>query len=113
MEIQERLYKHKRNSCNMKIRYLLGLILILFAWTYVCRWYHCRYDTPSVSDTVYVERIVEVRDSAPVAKEDKTIGQISVPVHSNSLYIGKNHVKETEKSLHDTANIAKKTKILT
>lgn len=60
------------------------------------------------SDTVYKERIVEVRDSTPVAKEDKTIGQISIPVHSNSPHIGKNHVKETGKSLHDTANIAKK-----
>lgn len=60
------------------------------------------------SDTVYKERIVEVRYSTPVAKEDKTIGQISIPVLSNSPHIGKNHVKETEKSLHDTANIAKK-----
>jgi len=42
------------------------------------------------SDTVYKEIIVEVRDSAPVVKEDKTIGQISVPVYSNSLKIGKN-----------------------
>lgn len=86
----------------MKIRYLLGLILILFAWTYVCRWYHCRYDTSSVSDTIYVERIVGVRDSAPVAKEDKTIGQISIPVHSNSPHIGKN--KHDSSSLKADSN---------
>ena len=42
------------------------------------------------SDTVYKEIIVEVMDSNPVMQEDKTIGQISVPVHSNSPYIGKN-----------------------
>lgn len=47
------------------------------------------------SDTVYKEIIVEVRDSAPVVKEDKTIGQISVPVYSNSLKIGKNKQVES------------------
>lgn len=93
----------------MKTRHLLTFLLILVAWTYVCRWYHCRYDTPSVlPDTVYVEKKVEVKDTAPDIKEEKVIGQVSIPVHSNSPHIGKNDVKETGKSLHDTANIAKK-----
>lgn len=75
----------------MKVRYLLGLILILFVWTYVCRWYHCRYDTPSVlSDTIFIEKKVEVKDTTPDIKNEKVTGQISIPVHSNSPHIGKN-----------------------
>lgn len=68
---------------------------------------HIRTDVVK-SDTVYKEKVVKVADSDPDIKEDKTIGQISIPVHSNSPHIGKNHVKETGKSIHDTANIAKK-----
>lgn len=92
----------------MKTKQLLTFLLILVAWTYICRWYHCRYGTPSVSDTVYVEKTVEEKDTAPGIKDEKVISQVSIPVHSNSPHIGKNRVKETGKSLHDTANIAKK-----
>ena len=93
----------------MKTRHLLIFLLILVAWSYVCQWYHSRYDTPSVlSDTVYAEKIVEAKDTAPGIKNEKVVGQVSIPAHSNSPHIGKNHVKETGKSLHDTANIAKK-----
>ena len=93
----------------MKTRHLLIFLLILVAWTYVCQWYHCRYDAPSVqSDTVYVKKIVEVKDTTPDIKNEKVIGQVSIPVHSNSPHIGKNDVKETGKTLHDTADIAKK-----
>ena len=60
------------------------------------------------SDTVYKEKIVEVKDTTPGIKNEKVIGQVSIPVHSNSPHTGKNHVKETGKSIQDTANIAKK-----
>ena len=60
------------------------------------------------SDTVYKEKVVEVKDTAPGIKEEKVIGQITFPVLSSSPHIGKNHVKETGKSIHDTADIAKK-----
>lgn len=92
----------------MKTKQLLTFLLILVAWTYICRWYHCRYDTPSVPDTVYVKKIAEVKDTAPGIKDEKVISQVTFPVLSSSFNIGKNHVKETGKSLHDTANIAKK-----
>ena len=60
------------------------------------------------SDTVYKEKIVEVKDTTPGIKNEKVIGQVTFPVHSSSSNTGKNHVKETGKSIHDTANIAKK-----
>lgn len=60
------------------------------------------------SDTVYKEKVVKVKDTAPGIKDEKTVGHATFPVHSSSSNTGKNHVKETGKSIHDTANIAKK-----
>lgn len=60
------------------------------------------------SDTVYKEKVIKVKDTAPSVKDEKTIGHATFPIHSSSSNTGKNHVKETGKSIHDTANIAKK-----
>jgi len=91
-------------------KFLLTLIIVALVVSVCLNIGMCRHLQTEVvkSDTVYKEITAEVRDSAPVVQEDKTIGQISIPVHTNSPHIGKNHVKETGKSLHDTANIAKK-----
>lgn len=73
-------------------KYVIAFIVIVLAVS-VClnigMYRHLQTEVVK-SDTVYKERIVEVRDSNPVVQEDKTIGQISVPVYSNSLKIGKN-----------------------
>lgn len=93
----------------MKVRHLLVFLLLLVAWTFVCQWYHAKRDEQVVKpDTVYVERVLEVHDTTPVIKDEKVIGHAAIPVHSCSLNTGKNHVKETGKSIHDTANIVKK-----
>ena len=91
-------------------KFIFALIIFMFAVS-VClnigMYRHLKTDIVK-SDTVYKEKVIKVADSAPAVKEEKTIGHATFPVHSNSSNIGKNHVKETGKSLHDTANIAKK-----
>jgi len=86
-------------------------MLLIFVWC-LCVFairscYQCKQPSVAKSDTVYVERIVEVKDTAPGIKEEKVIGQVTFPVLSSSSNIGKNYVKETGKSLHDAANIEK------
>lgn len=93
----------------MKARHLLIFLFVLVAWTFVCQWYHAKCDGQNVKpDTVYVKKIVEVKDTTPDIRNEKVIGHATFPVHSSSLNTGKNHVKETGKSIHDTTNIAKK-----
>jgi len=91
-------------------KFIFVLIIFMFAVS-VClnigMYRHLKTDIVK-SDTVYKEKVIKVKDTAPGIKDEKTVGHATFPVHSNSSNTGKNHVKETGKSIHDTANIAKK-----
>jgi len=91
-------------------KFIFALIIFMFAVS-VClnigMYRHLKTDIVK-SDTVYKEKVIKVKDTAPSVKDEKTVGHATFPVHSSSSNTGKNHVKETGKSIHGTANIAKK-----
>lgn len=64
----------------MKIRYLLGLILILFVWTLVYDWYHGKFDKKDViHDTIEVVRWDTLHDSVPDIRYEKVTKYVPVP----------------------------------
>ena len=64
----------------MKIRYLLGLILILFVWTLVYDWYHGKFDKKDVKhDTIEVVKWDTLHDSVPDIRYEKVTKYVPVP----------------------------------
>lgn len=91
--------------------YLLSVIVGVALFMLVVGVNRCSHEKqPFVakSDTVYVERIVKVKDSVPNTKSEKVIGHTSIPIHSKPLSNGKKPVKETGFSLHDTVDVERK-----
>ena len=68
---------------------LIIIMLVVSVCLNVGMYRHIQTDVVR-SDTVYKEKVIKVVDSAPAVKEEKVIGQVSIPVHSNSLNTGKN-----------------------
>jgi hypothetical protein len=69
----------------MKIRYLIAFALILIAWTFVCEWFHCKFDKKEIkSDTTLVEKWDTVHDTLPEIRYEKKIKYIPVP---DSIFI--------------------------
>ena len=68
----------------MKIRYLIAFALILIMWTFVCEWYHGKFDKKEIkSDTTLVVKWDTVHDSLPPAKGERVVKYIKIPC-SNS-----------------------------
>lgn len=68
----------------MKIRYLIAFALILIVWTFVCEWYHGKFDKKEIkSDTTLVEKWDTVHDTLPPAKGEMVVKYIKIPC-SNS-----------------------------
>ena len=68
----------------MKIRYLIAFALILIVWTFVCEWYHGKFDKKEIkSDTTLVEKWDTVHDTLPPAKGERVVKYIKIPC-SNS-----------------------------
>ena len=69
----------------MKIRYLIGFAVILILWTFVCEWYHGKFDKKEIkSDTTLVVKWDTVHDTLPEIRYEKKIKYISVP---DSIFI--------------------------
>ena len=76
----------------MKIKYLIAFALILIAWTYVCEWYHGKFDKKEIkSDTTLVVKWDTVHDTLPEIRYEKKIKYISVP---DSIFITDTITKE-------------------
>jgi len=68
----------------MKIKYLIVFALILVVWTFVCEWYHGKFDKKEIkSDTTLVEKWDTVHDTLPPAKGERVVKYITIPC-SNS-----------------------------
>lgn len=64
----------------MKIRYLLGLILILFVWTLVYDWYHRKFDKKDIKrDTIEVVKWDTLHDSVPDIRYEKVTKYVPIP----------------------------------
>ena len=69
----------------MKIRYLIAFALILILWTFVCEWYHGKFDKKEIkSDTTLVVKWDTVHDTLPEIRYEKKIKYIPVP---DSIFI--------------------------
>ena len=69
----------------MKIRYLIAFALILIAWTFVCEWYHGKFDKREIkSDTTLIVKWDTVHDTLPEIRYEKKIKYIPVP---DSIFI--------------------------
>ena len=68
----------------MKIRYLIAFALILIVWTFVCEWYHGKFDKKEIkSDSTLVVKWDTVHDTLPPAKGERVVKYIKIPC-SNS-----------------------------
>ena len=64
----------------MKIRYLIAFALILIVWTFVCEWYHSKFDKKEIkSDTTLVEKWDTIHDTLPPAKGERVVKYITIP----------------------------------
>lgn len=69
----------------MKIRYLIAFALILIVWTFVCEWYHGKFDKKEIkTDTTLVVKWDTVHDTLPEIRYEKKIKYIPVP---DSIFI--------------------------
>ena len=69
----------------MKIRYLIAFALILILWTFVCEWYHNKFDKKEIkSDTTLIVKWDTVHDTLPEIRYEKKIKYIPVP---DSIFI--------------------------
>ena len=64
----------------MKIRYLIAFALILIVWTFVCEWYHFKFDKKEIkSDTTLVVKWDTIHDTLPPAKGERVVKYITIP----------------------------------
>ena len=64
----------------MKIKYLIAFALILIAWTFICEWYHFKFDKKEIkSDTTLVVKWDTVHDTLPPAKGERVVKYITIP----------------------------------
>lgn len=72
-------------------KFFFALIIFMFAVSVCLNIGMYRHIQTGVvrSDTVYKEKVVEVKDTTPGIMEEKVIDQVSIPVHSNSPHTGK------------------------
>ena len=69
----------------MKIKYLIAFAVILIVWTFVCEWFHCKFDKKEIkSDTTLVVKWDTVHDTLPEIRYEKKIKYIPVP---DSIFI--------------------------
>jgi hypothetical protein len=69
----------------MKIRYLIAFALILILWTFVCEWYHGKFDKKEIkSDTTLFVKWDTIHDTLPEIRYEKKIKYIPVP---DSIFI--------------------------
>lgn len=68
----------------MKTRHLIAFALILIVWTFVCEWYHGKFDKKEFkSDTTLVEKWDTIHDTLPPVKGERVVKYITIPC-SNS-----------------------------
>lgn len=68
----------------MKIRYLIAFAVILVVWTFVCEWYHGKFDKKEIkTEKVEVVKWDTVHDTLPPAKGERVVKYIKIPC-SNS-----------------------------